>query len=124
MVYSHARVCIGCGHCKTLAPKWEVLGTAYAAHKDKITIAKMDATANDFPVDAHVDIKGFPTIKLFKAGTNEQVEFDGGRDVASFIKFMAENAVNKVEVAVPAEDASAPEEPEEEEVMEGFEELW
>ncbi len=52
-----------CGHCKALAPKYEELGSLYAnsEFKDKIVIAKVDATNNDVPDE----IQGFPTIKLF-----------------------------------------------------------
>ena len=37
-----------CGHCKSLAPKYDELATKLAQEKD-IVIAKMDATANDVP---------------------------------------------------------------------------
>lgn len=37
-----------CGHCKSLAPKYEELATKLAKEED-IVIAKMDATANDVP---------------------------------------------------------------------------
>ena len=37
-----------CGHCKSLAPKYDELATKLAKEKD-IVIAKMDATANDVP---------------------------------------------------------------------------
>jgi len=104
-----------CGHCKQLQPKWESLGELYASHADKIVIAKMDATANDFPAGSDQDIRGFPTIKLFKAGAEKEVvEFDGPRTVKAFADFLKENAVNKVEVEVPAdadgEEADVPEE--------------
>jgi protein disulfide isomerase family A protein 3 len=37
-----------CGHCKSLAPKYDELATKLSKEKD-IVIAKMDATANDVP---------------------------------------------------------------------------
>jgi len=73
-----------CGHCKKLAPIWEELGEHYKDN-EKIAIAKIDMTANEL-VD--VKVRGFPTIKLFKAGTNEQVDYTGGRTLADFIKFL------------------------------------
>merc|ERR1711983_594619 len=74
-----------CGHCKKLAPIWDELGEKFK-DSDKIVIAKTDATTNEF---ADVKIRGFPTIKLFKAGTNEVVDYKGGRTLEDFVKFLA-----------------------------------
>jgi hypothetical protein len=37
-----------------------------------------------------VKVQGFPTIKLFKSGSNEIIDFDGERTEAGFIKFLDE----------------------------------
>ncbi|KAJ5475039.1 Protein disulfide-isomerase [Penicillium diatomitis] len=80
-----------CGHCKALAPKYEELAALYANNdelKDKIVVAKVDATANDVPDS----ITGFPTIKLFPAGKKEEaVEYAGDRTVEDLVKFIKEN---------------------------------
>jgi protein disulfide-isomerase A1 len=86
-----------CGHCKALAPKYEELGALYAKSefKDKIVIAKVDATANDVPDE----IQGFPTIKLYPAGgKTEPVTYSGSRTVEDLIKFIAENGKYKASV--------------------------
>ena len=86
-----------CGHCKALAPKYEELGALYAKSefKDKVVIAKVDATANDVPDE----IQGFPTIKLFPAGAKDQaVTYSGSRTVEDLIKFIAENGKYKASV--------------------------
>lgn len=97
-----------CGHCKALAPKYEELGGLYAnsEFKDKVTIAKVDATANDVPDE----IQGFPTIKLFPAGGKaEPVTYSGSRSVEDFIKFIAENGKHKAEVTIPKEEPAVEE---------------
>merc|ERR1712152_27039 len=73
-----------CGHCKQLAPIWDKLGEKYADH-ETIVIAKMDSTANELE---EVKVQGFPTIKLFKKGTNEIVDYNGDRTLEGFSKFL------------------------------------
>jgi protein disulfide-isomerase A1 len=68
-----------CGHCKKLAPVWEKLGESSVLSPD-IVIAKMDLTLNDMP-KLDIKVKGFPTILLFKAKTNEIVEYHGDRSL-------------------------------------------
>jgi protein disulfide-isomerase A1 len=93
-----------CGHCKALAPKYEDLASLYAnsEFKDKVVIAKLDATTNDTPDE----IRGFPTIKLYPAGAkSEPVTYTGSRTVEDLIKFVKENGKYKAEVEeVPEEE--------------------
>jgi len=71
-----------CGHCKSLAPVWEKLGTALA--DSNVIIAKMDATANHLSED--IPVKGFPTLILFKG--KEQIPFDGNRELEGLTEFV------------------------------------
>ncbi|USP73330.1 Protein disulfide-isomerase [Curvularia clavata] len=89
-----------CGHCKALAPKYEELGQLYASEElsKLVTIAKVDATANDVPDE----VQGFPTIKLFPAGKKDApVDYSGSRTVEDFVKFIKENGSHKAEATVP-----------------------
>jgi protein disulfide-isomerase A1 len=79
-----------CGHCKTLAPKWEELGK-WAKTKPNMVIAKMDATANDVDI---VQVSGFPTLKLFKADSDEIVDYDDARELENMIAFLEKNAAS------------------------------
>ncbi|GAP83531.1 putative protein disulfide-isomerase [Rosellinia necatrix] len=88
-----------CGHCKALAPKYDELAALYvnSEFKDKVVIAKVDATANDVPDE----IRGFPTIKLYPAGSkNEPVTYSGSRTVEDLITFVKEHGKYKAEVEV------------------------
>jgi protein disulfide-isomerase A1 len=86
-----------CGHCKALAPKYDILAELYAkAGLDTlVTIAKVDATLNDVPDE----IQGFPTIKLYKAGDKKNpVTYSGSRSIEDLIKFVKENGKHAAEV--------------------------
>ncbi|KAG9750120.1 disulfide isomerase PDI1 protein, partial [Aureobasidium melanogenum] len=90
-----------CGHCKSLAPKYEELGELFKPHSNKVTIAKVDATANDVPDE----IQGFPTIKLFPAhGKAEPIEYSGARTVEDLATFIRENGSNKVDADAESDD--------------------
>lgn len=73
-----------CGHCKKLAPVWDELAEEFADSNDVI-IAKVDSTANEVK---GVQIKSFPTLKMFKKGTNEVVDFTGARDLETLRHFV------------------------------------
>jgi len=83
-----------CGHCKQLVPIWDKLGEKYKDH-ESIVIAKMDSTANELE---EVKVQGFPTIKLFKKGSNEIVDYNGDRTEEGFSKFLDEASEAKAEV--------------------------
>ena len=60
-----------------------------------MTIAKVDATANDVPDE----VQGFPTIKLYPAGAKSApVEYTGDRTIEDLAKFVKENGKYKVDV--------------------------
>ena len=45
-----------------------------AEKKDEFVVAKIDATVNEL---SHSRVRSFPTIRLYKKGENEQVEYNG-----------------------------------------------
>jgi len=78
-----------CGHCKTLAPKYEEAAKKLAHLSDKLTIAKVDATENEIQ---GVTVQGFPTLKYFKAGSTEPIDFEGERETDGIIDWLKKNA--------------------------------
>ncbi|SPC65691.1 probable proteine disulfate isomerase [Ustilago sp. UG-2017b] len=95
-----------CGHCKKLAPTYDTLGEKYKAHKDKVLIAKMDATANDIPPSASFQVQSFPTIKFQAAGSKDWIEFTGDRSLEGFVDFIALNGKHKVSVDLDPNDTT------------------
>ncbi|KAI0375634.1 protein disulfide isomerase [Pilatotrama ljubarskyi] len=90
-----------CGHCKRLKPTWDSLGEHFANVKDRLTIAKMEATENDLPPTVPFRISGFPTLKFKKAGSRDFIDYDGDRSLESLIAFVEENAKNPLDPNVP-----------------------
>jgi protein disulfide isomerase len=79
-----------CGHCKSLAPEYEKAAEHFS-DVDTIVLAKVDATANEVDVKG-VDVKGFPTIYFFPAGSSTPETFDGDRTAEGVISFLEKNA--------------------------------
>jgi protein disulfide-isomerase A1 len=74
-----------CDHCKNLEPIYNELAIKLA-HNSDITIAKIDATANDHPA---LKLQGFPTIRLYKKGDKSNpVDFSGERTLEGLRSFL------------------------------------
>ncbi|KAK7008971.1 protein disulfide-isomerase A3 [Biomphalaria glabrata] len=81
-----------CGHCKSLAPKYDELAEKLK-DEPSIVIAKMDATANDVP--SPYDVRGFPTIYYAPKGNKSSPKrYEGGREVDEFIKYLAKESTD------------------------------
>jgi len=77
-----------CGHCKQLAPEYEAAAKQMKKDGIKAVLAKVD-------VDKYGDlgtrfaIQGFPTLKIFKKGSAEPIDYEGARDKDGIIEKMA-----------------------------------
>lgn len=81
-----------CGHCKNLEPKYAELGEKLAKEKG-VTIAKMDATANDVP--PNYEVRGFPTIYFAPKGSKDSPRsYNGGRETDDFIQYLAKESTD------------------------------
>jgi protein disulfide-isomerase A1 len=87
-----------CSLIPSLAPKYEELAQLYAAnpsYAEKVKVAKVDATANDVPEE----IQGFPTIKLYPAGSKDSpVDYSGPRTIEDLAQFIKVNGKHKIDV--------------------------
>jgi protein disulfide-isomerase A1 len=83
-----------CGHCKSLAPIYDTLAKKLENTKG-ITIAKMDATANEVE---GVQVRGFPTIKFYKKGNKHSpMDFEGDRTEEGFIAFLKQHSSAQID---------------------------
>lgn len=60
-----------CGFCRILEPTWNKLGEHFQSSSD-VVIARIDGTLNDMP---GVEFVRFPSLKLFRKGDNQIIEF-------------------------------------------------
>jgi protein disulfide-isomerase A1 len=88
-----------CAPCKAILPAYEHLASLYASDdqgRNLVTIAKLDYEANDVP---DRDIRGFPSFKLYPAGSKTTPFVTDERDVASWARFIAEKGTHQVDLA-------------------------
>ncbi|PWN96941.1 thioredoxin-domain-containing protein [Tilletiopsis washingtonensis] len=82
-----------CGHCKKLAPIYAQLASSFSSSASgssaAVHIASVDADANR-ALGARFDIKGYPTLKWFAAGSLAGEEYRGARDLESLRRFVAD----------------------------------
>lgn len=104
-----------CGHCKKLAPTYEQVGKDFEDDAN-VVIAQIDSDA--WPAKAReYGVQGFPTIKYFPSNRKTPpVDYQSGRDEASFVNFINEHAgtfrtvggaLNDLAGRVPSLDAVA-----------------
>jgi len=84
-----------CGHCKKLAPVWEELAETFEG-VEHVTIAKIDATANNLP--KNINVRGYPTLIFYPANNKAGVPYNGERDLPSMTKFVIESSTKPVKI--------------------------
>ncbi|KAL7176396.1 hypothetical protein ACSBR2_029853 [Camellia fascicularis] len=77
-----------CGHCKNMAPILDEVAVSLESDAD-VVIAKIDATANDVPIDIF-DVKGYPTL-YFRSASGILLQYNGGRTKEDIIDFIQKN---------------------------------
>ena len=80
-----------CGHCKTLAPKYEQLAKVFAGESD-VVIANVDATESP-DLGTRYGVTGYPTLKCFPPeAVTEPVSYEGARELPELVSYMNEIA--------------------------------
>ena len=65
-----------CAHCKRLEPEWRAAASKLAARGRNIALATLDTTAGDAnaALAARHDVRGFPSIRIFRDGDLQSAE--------------------------------------------------
>jgi len=96
-----------CGHSKRLAPKYDILGSEYAASNftDRVTLAKIDGTVNDVPEGIP---KGYPMLMLYPAGSKDApVMYDRDRSLEDLVRFISEKGKYGASISISEKAAEA-----------------
>ncbi|KAG0371310.1 protein disulfide-isomerase precursor [Gamsiella multidivaricata] len=80
-----------CGHCKALAPEYEIAATQLK--EVGIPIAKVDCTVETDLCQEH-GVQGYPTLKVFRDG--EAADYNGPRKADGIVSFMKKKALPAV----------------------------
>ncbi|KAI4825390.1 hypothetical protein KUCAC02_021073 [Chaenocephalus aceratus] len=72
-----------CGHCKRLAPEYEVAATRL---KGNVALVKVDCTTSS-NVCSKYGVSGYPTLKIFRDG-EETGPYDGPRTADGIVSFL------------------------------------
>jgi protein disulfide-isomerase A6 len=81
-----------CGHCKSLAPKYEIVAKSFL-NEPNVVIANVDAdAAPNKALGSKYGVTGFPTIKFFPKGNKAGEDYQGGRAEEDFVNFINEKA--------------------------------
>jgi len=77
-----------CGHCKALAPEYEVVADSYTRDPN-VVIAKADCTVEK-ELASRFGVTGYPTLKFFKKGAAvaEPEAYSGGRTADDIVKYI------------------------------------
>jgi len=92
-----------CGHCKSLAPVYEVVGEAFGKDKN-VVVASVDADAHK-ELGSRFDVHGFPTLKYFPKGNKDApLAYEGGRTADDIINYINQQAGTKGKVKKASSD--------------------
>jgi len=97
-----------CGHCKALTPEYAKAAQELASNDD-VKLVKIDATIEN-DLAQNYNVGGYPTLKFFKNGNMDAIEYGGGRtadEIVSWINKKSGPPALTIEGADAAKAASA-----------------
>merc|ERR1712038_9806 len=76
-----------CGHCEKLKPKFDKAAKDLLSNDPPVALAKVDCTEAGKDTCNRFEVRGYPTLKIFRNGELSQ-EYNGPRDAAGIKKYM------------------------------------
>jgi protein disulfide-isomerase A6 len=85
-----------CGHCKRLAPDYEIVGQAFEKFPE-VVIAKVDADQHK-DLGSRFEVHGFPTLKFFPKGKTTPEAYEGARTPEDIINYINQHASTNAKI--------------------------
>ncbi|KAK3805876.1 MAG: thioredoxin-like protein, partial [Benniella sp.] len=85
-----------CGHCKALAPEYEIAATKLK--ESNIPIAKVDCTV-ETDLCQEQGVQGYPTLKVFRKG--EASDYNGARKADAIVSYMVKKSLPALSEVTP-----------------------
>jgi len=76
-----------CGHCKRMKPEFEKSAPELMANDPPVSLVKVDCTEAGKETCGRFDVKGYPTLKIFRNGELSS-DYNGPREAVGITKFM------------------------------------
>merc|ERR1712241_1622390 len=89
-----------CGHCKKMKPEFDKASKDLLANDPPVNLAKIDCTEVGKDTCNRFEVRGYPTLKIFRGGELSQ-DYNGPREVNGIVKYM------KAQVGPSAKECSS-----------------
>jgi len=76
-----------CGHCKRLKPEFDKASKDLLGNDPPVTLAKIDCTEDGKETCNRFEVRGYPTLKIFRGGELSQ-DYNGPREASGIVKYM------------------------------------
>jgi len=76
-----------CGHCKRLKPEFDKASKDLLSNDPPVTLAKIDCTEGGKDTCNRFEVRGYPTLKIFRNGELSQ-DYNGPREAGGIVKYM------------------------------------
>jgi len=80
-----------------MVPAYEETAEAFA-RESEVVIADVDADAHK-DLASRFGVSGFPTLKFFKKGSTDPVDYNGGREAADIVEYINKEAGTRARIA-------------------------
>ncbi|XP_071952911.1 protein disulfide-isomerase A3-like [Antedon mediterranea] len=94
-----------CGHCKKLAPEYEIAATKLKSADPPVALAKVDCTASK-DTCAKYGVSGYPTLKIFRGG-EMSADYSGARNADGIVSYMKKQSAAVTKELATIEDVNA-----------------